>query len=193
MDESVKNGIEVLTGEDCTRFQGKRDFISLTDDIDTAMDYAEMKPSEKVGKGSFPVMLGISLEDAKKLETINIHSDRREIGVLGNIPPEYISFISVPENKVEFVRKLVNNDKIKVCPFEPEKRFYQKTPFGDIDFDDKKAKKVLHEQNSKGKIFSIDEIKALTLGRVKSKIQESIRKMQNLIKDNFKRKDAYER
>ncbi len=197
VDESTKKGIKVLTGEPGTRINGKRDFISLTDDPDIALDYSQMSPLKNSDhKLNFEVVLGISAENAKKLNTTRIVSDTREIGVVGNIPPEYITFIGVPKSKVNYVRKLVNNDKVKVVAIEPSKRFHYKDSIGHISYNDKKANELLREQKHPDKKFSIEEMKNLTFGRTKSRIQDITRKVKELFnkgKDKLinKRKDDY--
>ena len=184
VDELSSKGIDVSTGEEWSRIGKKRDFISFTDDIDTALDYASLSPSKSnLNEESFGILIGMSSNKLKQLQTCHISSDIPEIGVMGNIPLECISVIAVPENKVEFVRKLVNNPNIQVTPISIDEKFYYvDSEFGEISFDSEKAKQ-LSEKENKGKVqFHFKEIidmsktrKILDIRGIYEKIKEKIK------------------
>lgn len=188
VDESLKKGIEVSTGEEWSRANGKRSLISLTDDLNTALEYTYSKDKEK--ETAFGMVIGMSSKDIEQLETYKISSDLPEIGVKDNIPLEYIKFIGVPEDKVEFVRKMVGNEPITVMPINIEGRFYWIDDIGLIEFYEEEAKKVIEEKTEPEKNFTGEEVKKLAKGRIKSKILRIYRKIKEKI--NSKGKE-YER
>ena len=148
VDELTTKGIDVSTGEKWSRIGGKRSFISFTDDIDTAMDYTSLtnQENEAFQEETFGVLIGLSSKYLKELKTCRIDSDIPEIGIMDNVPLEYIEFIAVPEEKVEFVQKMVNNKNTKVVPISIEEKFYYvDSDFGEISFDSKKAKQLVQE------------------------------------------------
>lgn len=144
VDEQSSKCIVTSTGEEWSRIGGKRAFISFTDDIDTALDYASITPLEdKSIQESFGVLIGLSSTSLSKMKTCHVHSDLPEIGIMHNIPLEHIKIIAVPEDKVEFVRKLVGNNDIIVTPISIDEKFYYvDSDFGEISFDAEKAKQL---------------------------------------------------
>lgn len=146
VNELSTKGIDASTGEKWSRIGGKRSFISFTDDIDTAMDYASLtnEENEVSQEETFGILIGLSSKCLKELKTCRIDSDIPEIGIMDNVPLEYIEFIAVPEDKVEFVQKMVNNENTKVMPISiKEKFYYVDSDFGEISFDSKKAKQLI--------------------------------------------------
>ena len=111
---SVDQGIKVTTGEKSTRMYNLRKFVSFTDILDIAKGYATLKPEESKEELSFEVVICISSEVAKKLGTTIVQSDVCEIGIMNNVPIEDIKALIVPQNKVEFVKKMLPNDSILV-------------------------------------------------------------------------------
>lgn len=133
VDEQSINGITTTTGEEYTRVGGKRDFISFSDDIDTALEYASTQKT-------FGVLIGISSGDLRKMKTCRSYSDLPEVRIMNSIPLEYIKTIAVPEDKVEFVRKLVGNNEIIVTPILTDEKFYYiDIETGEVNFDAEKA------------------------------------------------------
>ena len=158
VDEQANNGIVSSSGEEWSRINGKRDFISFTDDIDTALDYASISPKEnKLSQESFGVLIGMSSKNLRQLRTCSVHSDLPEIGIMGNLPLEYINSIAVPEDKVEFVRKLVGDQEIIVLPVAIDEKFYYiSSGFGEISIDTEKAKKIAKKTSTRNKLNSKD-------------------------------------
>lgn len=120
--ETISRGKEVLTGE--TSLVKPREFISFTDKLSLALDYATLKPSTKTsGNSSYGVLIGVSTndldEDNNEILTANIGSDTPEIGVMKKLPANYIRVIAVPGSKVQEVNKMVQEyglDEVSVVP-----------------------------------------------------------------------------
>lgn len=187
-DELSKRGIDVLTGEDSTRKYNGRSFISFTDDLETAIGYAGIMPSfeESQKDNSFGILIGISSNDIKKLKTCRVHSDTPEIGIMNNVPLEYIKVIAVPESKVQFVRKLVRDKPITVAPVNIADRFYY---IDDCNFviDDAMAEEFIQGRTqSEKKTFYNEEVKELARERKISGIREIYRKIYKKIKNRGK-------
>lgn len=108
-------GIHVLTGEKWSRIGGKhRDFVSFTDVLDIAEGYSTIKPEANVNDLSFEVVIGTTVDDIFKVGSCVIPSDIPEVGVINKLPLANIKVIGVPSDKVDYVKKLVLNDEIKV-------------------------------------------------------------------------------
>lgn len=61
VDEQAKKDIVTSTGEEWSRIGGKRSFISFTDDLDTALDYASCYNSKaNIYEQTFSILIGIS-------------------------------------------------------------------------------------------------------------------------------------
>ena len=191
VDESLAKGITVSTGEQWSRIDGKRSFISFTDNLDTAIEYASIRPSEDKQKGtSFGVLIGISSDNIEQMRTCRVDSEKTEIGIKNNVPLEYIKFIAVPEDKVNFVRKLVNNEQIIVAPVNINETFYYIDDWM-IEFDAEKAKEIAEKKNQSEamKTFDSEEVKKLAEGRKKSGILNMYRKIKDKINIKGKNKE----
>lgn len=129
VNKSRDNGITVSTGETWSRINGGRNFVSLTDDLATALGYAAIEPSQNAEAEStllnFGVIIGTSLEDMSGIKTCTVDSDLPEVGIRDNLPLKNIKFLAVPKERVEFVRKMVGEGNIKVVSFDMDDRFYQ--------------------------------------------------------------------
>ena len=136
-EQSKKEGIEVTTGETWSRLSGKRDFVSLTDDLYVAMQYAQVSGSKN--KGDYGVIIGIKEETIDHLPRCSVHSDCPEVGIRGKVPVEDISFIGVPKDRVKFVERLVTGKNITVCPMDFDTKFYDLSDFP-MYFNEEKAK-----------------------------------------------------
>ena len=183
-----KRGIDISTGENFSRQYNGRSFISFTDDLDTAIDYAAIMPSlgENQKDNSYGMLIGISSEDLKKLSTCRVHSDTPEIGIMNNVPLEYIKLIAVPENKVQFVRKLVGDKPITVAPVNIDDRFYY---IDDCDFviDDERAEEFIQEKRQRETIaFKNEDIKELASERKISGIKSIYKKIKEKIQSKGK-------
>ena len=189
VDKSIENDIPVTTGEKWSRIQGKRGFVSLTDCIDVAHRYSNMNPNNVETANTllnFGVMIGTSLEDMKDIDVSSVWSDISEIGVVGNLPVGHIKFLAVPDDKVEFVKKIVGGKDIEVVAMEMRR---------DMFFDSciREKLNILEqiEQNKKTQkqnspIYFKDDIKPVVSNRKISKIKEifeMIKSRLNIRKD----------
>ena len=172
VDEISERGLTVSTGEESSRIGGKRKFISFTDDIDTALCYSSLSPVKDEQENlSFGAVIGISSNDLEQMQTCVVQSDIPEIGIMNNVPLEYIKVIAVPKNKVKFVRKLIDDDKIIITPIDTDEKFYYINCLGEIVFDDEEAKKIVERQKQNEKVFNCEEVHKMAKGRKKSGIQ----------------------
>lgn len=125
VDELTQKGIDISTGEEWSRIAGKRNFISFTNSVDVAIKYAGNtglnKNSEKT---EFGITLGIAPEALEELMAVSVHSDIPEIGIINHVPLEYIQLLTVPKEKVDFIRKLVGDMHIKVVGADMDDPFY---------------------------------------------------------------------
>lgn len=167
--ESEKKGIYVATGEKSTRIGGARIFVSFTDVLDIAEDYSGIKPEANANL-SFGIVIGTTVTDVLQAGKCIVPSDIPEVGVKYKLPKEGIKTICVPPDKVEFVKKIVNNDEIKVLAMNGlNEKFY----YFDIDFQTvhisydrfNKLKEELQEPKN-NKFFKLEEIKNVMLKRL---------------------------
>lgn len=163
VDTSIENNIAVTTGEKFSRINGKRDFVSLTDCLDVALSYATRNPTDNNSTDSllnFDVVIGTSLENMNGLRFVNVISYVPEIGVIGNLPIEHIKFLIVPDDKTEFVRKMVGQKDIEVMSMDTRDAFF---------FSTSSEKLNILEQNKENKeqveppypTYSKDDVKKL--------------------------------
>lgn len=189
VDEQSSKGITSSTGEEWSRIGGKRSFISFTDDIDTALDYASITPQkDKLTQESFGVLIGMSSSSLRQMKTCHVHSDLPEVGIMDNIPLEHIKTIAVPEDKVEFVRKLVADKEIIVIPISIDEKFYYvDSEFGEISFDAEKAKQLAEPKKQvKRTNFNSKKIAEMSKTRKVSGIRSIYEKIKETIKNRGK-------
>lgn len=179
--ESIREGIDVTTGEQSTRMGGNREFISFTDDIGIALDYASIGGS-KEQESSFGVMIGMSIDSLEQLRTCNVASDTPEIGIRDNIPVEHIKMLMVPPGKEEVVKKMVGDLPIEVMPINIEEPFYGMSRHEmkqEFEMDDQ-----TREQQTQSKPeYTKQDMKDLAKGRKLSRILGWISKLKEKIKD----------
>lgn len=192
VEQLQRMGITVSTGEEWSRINSTRDFISFTDNLRTAINYAQTHPSkDNLQQESFGVLIGISSKDIEQMRTISVHSSMPEIGIRDSVPLEYIKVIAVPESKVEFVRKLVNNDRIIVTPIDIEERFYnlesiaktsgmekelikgKRQPKSEITFDSESVNKLAEKRKISGIRGIYEKIKKRIMSRGKNNEKDS--------------------
>jgi len=176
VDESRKNGIEVSTGEEWSRYEGKRSFISFTTSLNVALTYAAYEGQE--------LMIGMSPEALKNLDARSIHSDVVEIGIMNHIPIEHIkSFRYNPKDKVEFVRRLVGNRDINVIGAQMDDVFYHLDYNEMIEFLSNPEKNKQHES----KKYTKDDMRAMSEKLKLSKLLELFGKAKDkLFSNNMK-------
>lgn len=165
VNESRDNGIDVTTGEEWSRINGKRDFISFTNSLGTALSYAEYHFGKETNT-SFGIMLGMASDKLENLRGVSINSDISEVGILKNIPIENISMLTVPKEKVEFVKRILSNSHIKVFGIDMDDPFFYMTyeqemmEYLSTDRQEEKPKKE----------YGKDDMKKISFGQKLSKI-----------------------
>lgn len=129
----------------------------------------------------------MSSKDIKNLKNRSINTDCIELAVLDNIPIEYIKTIFVPETKVEFVRRLINNDKIVVAPMEidVDKRFYGWDE-SQLLFSEEIFKETMEKKEQLESTFKKEDIKKLAEERKKSGIVSIYEKIKSFINSRGK-------
>lgn len=179
VSKSQADGIELTTGEEWSRIQGKRNFVSVTDSLEVALNYAGLIPSNKDAQNSllnFGVVIGISLQDMKKIQTTSIHSDMPEIGIIENLPLENIKFLSVPKDKKEFVKKLVGEKNIEVIDMDIYDKFYHLDYIKMLEYLEHPS---IESENTNSRIFTKQEIKNTSNTRKLSCISRIYNKLFN--------------
>lgn len=188
VDESEKKGIHVTTGEEWSRRTDEnRSFVSFTDVLSIAENYASITPSKETqGAESFGVILGISSNNLNKLKTCTVDSYLPEIGIMDKVPIESIEMIAVPKSKVKFVSKLTEGSQIKVVPIDLEDKFYYIDDCGCIYFDHKEFEKFTQKRENEERIFNTDEVAQMAKGREKSGILKIFNKLKDKLKGVLK-------
>lgn len=187
-----KMGITVSTGEEWSReWAGKqRNFVSFTDDLATAMYYASMQPSSNNSqKSSFGMLIGISSDDAQKMETAYIrYSNLIETGIVDSVPLDSIKVIAVPKSQVKFVRKLVPDDRIAVTSIDINNNFLKFIgDLANVSYED--SRKRLFEEIKPyipNTTFDINAVRILSGERKQSGIQSAFRRFQEKITNRGK-------
>ena len=191
VDTSIENNIAVITGEEWSRINGKRSFVSLTDCLDVALSYANMKPNNNNSTNAllnFGVVIGTSFEDMKDLRVSGVSSDISEIGVRGNLPVDHIKFLAVPDDKIEFVKKMVGQKDIEVVSMDMRDVFFIS------DFRNKlsileQSKENIEPTKTPYPTYCKDDVKTLVNERRISKIKEIFEALKAKIHMQIKQTD----
>ncbi len=187
---TLKNkGIPVLTGEEWSREPKGRNFVSFTDVLDISRDYAESLSNNGEEELSFPVVFGTSDLEIEHLKKVRALSDIPEIAIDDFLPKESIKCICVPFDKIDFVKKMVNNPNIPVLGMDnyQEKFYYTEEPFIYISSSDFEK---YREQKSKNSFkFKTSEIESLAKTRGILRMKEFIKKMKSKMVNDFKEEE----
>lgn len=177
--DAQENNLSVVTGEVNHKSAVRRKFISFTNSLSTALNYTSLAPTkDSDSELSFGVLIGIDPEDVKKLNyTTEIASDVSEIGILDTIPPEYIKFLGVPGDKVDFVQKLVGDKNIQVTAMEMPDRFLQLRDLYAL-INGESLPQSPHQLQA-NRHFDTQEVKAMTTERKFSKIKQIYNDLKN--------------
>lgn len=183
VDKSNENNIPVTTGEKWSRIDGKRNFVSLTDCIHTALGYADMSPIEENEANTllnFGAIIGVSLEEMRDIRVSNVMSDLSEVGVKGSLPTEHIKVIAVPDDKIDFVKKMVGQKDIEVVSMNIRDKFYQSERWELLNILEQREEGI--EQPKHPEItYSKEEVKTVVKERRTSKIKEIFSALKNKI------------
>lgn len=191
VDASIENNIDVTTGEEWSRINGKRSFVSLTDCLDIALSYADMKPNDNNSINAllnFGAVIGVSFEDMNGLRVSGVWSDISEIGVSGNLPVDHIKFLAVPDDKIEFVKKMVGQKDIEVVSMDMRDVFF---------INDLRTKLNILEQRKENieppklpyPTYFKDDVKPLVNERKTTKIKEIFEALKTKIRTYTKQTD----
>lgn len=181
--ESANKGIDVTTGETWSRIPGKdRKFISFTDSLSVALRYSAMG-SENIenNDNSFGIMIGMAPEALEDLDAITVDSDVIEIGIMNHIPLDHIKVLTVPKEKVDFVKKLVGEREIEVVGAEMNEPFYQMNKREKIEY-------LMNQERSQlsiSKEYGQEDMKKVAETPKLSKIMQLFENVKN----KFSRKD----
>lgn len=174
VNTSTENNIPVITGEKWSRINGKRSFISLTDCLDVALSYADSEPNDNNSANSllnFGVVIGASFEDMNGIRFCRVSSDISEIGVCGNLPVDHIKFLAVPDDKIEFVKKMVGQKDIEVVSMDMRDAFL----LNDFIENQNMLERGIENLEPPKPLYPTyfkDDVKTLVSGRKTSKIKE---------------------
>lgn len=167
--ELKKEDNPIVTGERNTRLANQsRSFISFTDQIDVALKYSKIPPSAEAKYSSFGIILGISEDDIKDLETFKVPSDFPELGIIGNLPPAKIKTIFAPEDKMEYISRLLSGTNIELASLDSLMPEVEK-----IEYDYKNMEELIASRNTSG------------IKRIMSKVKK-------FIKDKYNKKEKDE-
>lgn len=181
--KSVNEGIDVNTGEVWSRIPGKnRAFISVTDSISVGLKYASLNSLNEENKdNSFGVLIGVRTEALDELDAFSIDSDVLEIGIMDHIPLEHIKVLTVPKEKVDYVKKLVGEREIEVVGADMDYSFYRMS----------RVEKIQYLMNSeKTQQSAVQEYEQEDMQKnAKTGKLSRIMKLLDNIKERFSRKD----
>lgn len=184
VDTSMENKINVNTGEEWSRVEGKRNFVSITDCLDVAINYSSIKPKDDNSIDNllnFGVIIGISMGSMENLDTFPVMSDIPELGIQNNLPLDYIKFLAVPTDKTEFVKKMVGKKDIEVISMDIQDRFYR-TNFVDKFSILENSKEVTKQYPA----YMKEDIMPVVNNRKISKIKEILEMLKKRIYTNNK-------
>ena len=182
-DKSNESNIPVITGEEWSRSIRENGFVSMTDCIDVAMMYASNitvdENSFSKNLLNFGIIFGISLEDMSDIKTVSVQSNVPEVGVFDNLPIDHIKFIMVPEEKIEFVRKMIGQKPIEIVPMNFEDRFFNSNDYASMmEILDQRA---IEQTRPQAPVYSEDDIKPVVFERKTSDINETVRQFKTRI------------
>ena len=179
--KSEEQGIHVSTGEIGSQAVQKRTFVSFTDVLDIAENYS-MLPEENDNL-SFEVIIGTTKEDVSNAGKVNINSAEVEVGVLNNLKTDLIKVICVPSDKVNLVKKIIDNQNIKVLAIDNicNKFYFIDGLLYSIDVNVEKYNKFQDNLNNSTKKFDLHQIKALVLERPLLNIKKQLDKIKSTI------------
>lgn len=185
INESKRRNIDITTGEKWSRIGGERGFVSFTDVLDIALGYSTLKPSIENELLSFEVLICTTTNDVLEVGTCIVSSDVSEVGVMDRLPLENIKAICVPSNKVPFVKKIIDNNEIKVLAVDDieNKFYYVDRDFRQLHIFEKKLEELRNDfqKNSCSKTFKLEEIRGITHSRLISKIKGKLKKFESVI------------
>lgn len=185
VNELNKLGLDVSTGEAAgiTTSKDSRSFISFTDVLDVAKGYSKFKPTSEDKLLSFEVVIGTTKEEAKKAGLCKVLSNFAEIGLQNHLSIESIKVICVPADKVEFVKKLVDDTQIRVLPMHGfGEQIYYMDSLEVMHIWEEKIKKLKEYMASPiiKKEFTNNEVENLLKSNKLANIKKQLEKLRNV-------------
>lgn len=165
------------TGEEWSRFTGRRDFISFTDVLNIATTYSQISSKTNISDANtynFPVIFGITSECMRESDPRAIQSSLQEVGAFKDVPLDKISVVMVPSDKVGFVKKILG-DTIKVMPndIKYDDYFYYLNDMMSIDYSESNFENFKNHLNQKSKNIDANTLaKKCKLSEVKKAIKQ---------------------
>lgn len=169
-------GIEVTTGEEFSRFNNIcRSFVSFSNILEVAETYSLIDADDEEKILSFPVVIGVKSE-YDKLDVP--HGDIPEVRSWDNIPLDEIAIIMVPSSKIEIVKKMAGELKIKILPLDNiRKKFYSMEHFFNprLLFNENRYE-VIKNTDDYSNIFGLKDVKSLVFYNSDGDIHKKIEK-----------------
>lgn len=179
VDESLRNGIEVNSGEEWSRINGGRSFVSLTDVLHIAEYYS---CSGIKNEQSFNVLIGTNVDSASSIGFHIVHSDIPEVAVKSSLPLECIRAICVPSDKIDYVKRIVGDKPIKILAVDDiNDKFYCIEDMCFITIFEEKYNEFKQGLTKKRKKFNIGEIKTIVEKFTISKFKDLLNKFRDLL------------
>mgnify|MGYP002620411407 CR=1 FL=1 len=180
VDESLKKGIDIKTGESWSRINGKRDYISFTDVLNIAREYS-MTGGVRKNELLFPIVFGTTKDEiTKSVYTSTIQSYLPEVGIIDNLPLKSIKCIMVPEDKVKIIKKMTDENILVLAANSITNQFYNiDIETGRVYINEEKYNDFKERKKEKIEIYGIKE----TVSKTKVSTAKNIIKiLNNLIK-----------
>ena len=189
VNTSIENDINVTTGEKWSRIDGKRGFVSLTDCLDVALKYANIGPKDNNSTNTllnFGAVIGTSLQNMEDLDIFGVDSDiPSEVGVTGKLPVEHIKFLAVPNDKVEFLKKMVGQKDIEIVGMDIKDTFFNSNYIEKLSI----LEQIEKDREVSDLIYPIDnkdDVKPVINQRKTSKIKAIFESLKAKINMNIK-------
>ncbi len=187
-----EKNIPILTGEKWSRRKTQRDFVSFTEILDVAEFYSSMSDESNNEDLSFNVIFGVSDSDMSNVRTIPIKSDiPAEICVDKQFPLDNIKCICVPETNVTFVKKIINNDNIKVLGISNiDNEFYYVDDIGEIHIFPEIYQEYKNSIKNNNKKFNNSEVEQIAKSRSILGMKEFLKNINSIIFNHKEKKNG---
>lgn len=177
----INEGISVNTGEYISRTSNHRNLVSFTDSCEIAHEYSGLSPKNAYSNDlSFEVIIGTTTQEILSSGKIGALSDLPEVGIKDNFSKNSIKVILVPYDKVQFVKKLLNDDNILVAPmYKYTDKFWQSIT-GYLSYSPDLYIKFKDNNYSNNKMFSANNMKQLAENRMLCGIKKITDRFRNI-------------
>lgn len=124
----------------------------------------------------------------KDINVSSIDSGISEVGVGGNLPINHIKFLAVPNDKVEFVKKMAEQTNIEVIPMDMQDTYFIKTFREKLELLENGKENATPTEVSYP-TYSKEDVKPLVKSRRVSKIKEIFEALKAKIFMSIKQTD----